>query len=169
MEETPLPLANTTQEYLNFIQDFKSINLSTLGIDGRPECSYAPYVSEGKKAFYIYISALASHTKNLLQDPRAGVMFIEAENQGENVFARKRVIFNCDAELIVRGSEAWQDKMVLFDEELGPFMGTLRSIPDFRMFKLTPNSGRFVKGFGKTYEITGENMDQLTHVNPAKD
>ncbi len=168
MEQTSPPLSNTTEEFLNFLKEFQSISLSTIGQDGRPECSYAPFVTDENGCYYIFISGLASHTKNLFNDPRVGVMFIEPELHEGNIFARKRVTFNCEAELIVRGTNEWQARMMVFDEELGPFMGTLRSLPDFSMFQLIPKSGRFVKGFGKTYEITGETMDRLEHVNPAK-
>ena len=58
--------------------------------------------------------------------------------------------------------------MSLFDDFAGELMQTLRMLTDFQLIRLKPNSGLFVKGFGKAYEISGEKMDQLSHVNPRK-
>ena len=47
-------------------------------------------------------------------------------------------------------------------------MQTLRLLADFYLIRLKPNSGLFVKGFGKAYEISGAMMDDLSHVNLRK-
>ena len=168
MNQSAVIFTKTKTEYFNFLKKYHSLQLSTIGKNGRPESSYAPFVADQNNQFYIYISALASHTKNLLHDSRAGVMFIEPEEQAENIFARKRLTFNCDAEILVRESQDWVRIMSLFDDIAGELMQTLRMLSDFQMIRLKPNSGLFVKGFGKAYEISGEKMDQLSHVNPQK-
>ena len=168
MNQSAVSLTKTKTEYLNFLKKFRSLQLSTIGKNGRPESSYAPFVVDQNNQFYIYISALARHTKNLLNDSRAGIMFIEPEEQAENIFARKRLTFDCDAEIVVRESQDWMRIMSLFDDFARELMQTLRILPDFQLIRLKPNSGLFVKGFGKAYEISGEKMDQLSHVNPRK-
>ena len=95
-------------------------------------------------------------------------MFIEPEEQAENIFARKRLTFDCDAEIVIRESQDWIRVMSLFDDYAGELMQTLRMLADFQLFRLKTNSGLFVKGFGKAYEIFGVKMDQLSHVNPRK-
>ena len=168
MNQSAVLLTKTKTEYLNFLKKFRSLHLSTIGKNGRPESSYAPFVVDKKNQFYIYISALASHTKNLLYDSRAGIMIIEPEDQAENIFARKRLTFDCDAEIVERESQDWMRMMPIFDDYAGELMQTLRMLTDFQLIRLKPNSGLFVKGFGKAYEIFGEKMDQLSHVNPWK-
>ncbi|HIC07694.1 MAG TPA: HugZ family protein [Candidatus Lambdaproteobacteria bacterium] len=168
MNQSAVLLTKTKTEYLNFLKKFRSLQLSTIGKNGRPESSYAPFVADQNNQFYIYISGLARHTKNLLHDSRAGIMFIEPEEQAENIFARKRLTFDCDAEIVVRESQDWMRIMSLFDDFAGELMQTLRMLADFQLIRLKPNSGLFVKGFGKAYEISGEKMDQLSHVNPRK-
>ena len=86
MNQSAVLLTKTKTEYLNFLKKFRSLQLSTIGKNGRPESSYAPFVVDQNNQFYIYISALARHTKNLLHDSRAGIMFIEPEEQAENIF-----------------------------------------------------------------------------------
>ncbi|MFM6618927.1 MAG: HugZ family protein, partial [Dolichospermum sp.] len=43
----------------------------------------------------------------------------------------------------------------------GELISTLRSLPDFRIFQLTPKNGRFVIGFGAAYNISSDNINQL--------
>ena len=168
MNQSAVLLTKTKTEYLKFLKKFRSLQLSTIGKNGRPESSYAPFVVDQNNQFYIYISALARHTKNLLHDSRVGIMFIEPEEQAENIFARKRLTFDCDAEIVVRETQDWMRIMSLFDDIDGELMQTLRMLTDFQLIRLKANSGLFVKGFGKAYEISGEKMDQLSHVNPRK-
>ena len=168
MNQSAVILTKTKTEYLNFLKKYHSLQLSTIGKNGRPESSYAPFVADQNNQFYIYISALASHTKNLLHDSRAGIMFIEPEEQAENIFARKRLTFDCDAEIVVRETQDWMRIMSLFDDFARELMQTLRMLADFQLIRLKANSGLFVKGFRKAYEISGEKMDQLSHVNPQK-
>jgi len=168
MNQSAVLLTKTKTEYLNFLKKFRSLQLSTIGKNGRPESSYAPFVVNQNNQFYIYISALAGHTSNLINDGRAGIMLVEPEEQAENIFARKRVTFDCDVEVLERDSEEWQKIMSLFDDCVGELMQTLRLLADFHLIRLKPNSGLFVKGFGKAYEISGARMDDLSHVNIRK-
>ena len=95
-------------------------------------------------------------------------MLVEPEEQAENIFARKRVTFDCDVEVLERDSEDLQKIMSMFDDCVGELMQTLRLLADFYLIRLKPNSGLFVKGFGKAYEISGARMDYLSHVNLRK-
>jgi hypothetical protein len=168
MNQSATPSAKIITEYSTFLAKFSSLQLSTIGENGRPESSYAPFVVDQNNNFYIYVSSLARHTGNLLNDGRAGIMLIEAESEAENIFARKRVTFECDTEAVVRETEDWREIMLLFDQLSAELMETLRKLPDFQLLRLRPKSGLFVKGFGKAYQISGSRMNELSHVNPRK-
>jgi putative heme iron utilization protein len=168
MNHLSTPQSKTTAEYLAFLAKFSSLQLSTIGKTGGPESSYAPFVIDHNNNFYIYVSALARHTGNMQNDGRVGIMLIEAEAEAENIFARKRVTFECDAEAVDRETEVWREIMLLFDQLATELMETLRRLTDFQLLRLRPKSGLFVKGFGKAYQISGARMDELSHVNPRK-
>lgn len=168
MKQLTSQLAMTKAEYFKFLSKFRSLQLSTIGENGGPESSYAPFVVDPKNHFYIYVSSLARHTGNLLNDGRAGIMFIESEEDAENIFARKRVTFDCEVEIVERETDDWQKIMLLFDQRAGELMETLRMLSDFQLLRLRPKSGLFVKGFGKAYQISGTLMDELSHINPRK-
>ena len=163
-----IDLRKLKEEYINFLLNFRSLELSTISEKGFPQSSYAPFVSDSHNNFFIYISSLANHYKNLITYKKAGVMFIESEEKTENIFARRRLIFDCVVKKVLKNTEEWMEIMQKFEEIFGQIMQTLIMLPDFDLFELKPTSGRFIKGFGNAYEITGENMDELLYLNPSR-
>jgi putative heme iron utilization protein len=39
--------------------------------------------------------------------------------------------------------------------------GLLKSLPDFQLFQLRPQSGSLVTGFGQAYTLSGERFDTI--------
>ncbi|MDB9456686.1 pyridoxamine 5'-phosphate oxidase family protein [Dolichospermum circinale CS-534/05] len=148
-------------EYEKFPTEFTSIIMSTVNKEGIPDASYAPFVSDEDKNIYIYVSGLATHTQNIHNHPFVSVLFIEDEVKTKQIFARRRLSFNCTAKLVERESEKWQQIVDKFQIRFGELISTLRSLPDFRIFQLTPKNGRFVIGFGAAYNISSDNINQL--------
>ena len=148
-------------EYEKFPTEFTSIIMSTVSKEGIPDASYAPFVIDDDKNIYIYVSGLATHTQNIHNHPFVSVLFIEDEVKTKQIFARRRLNFDCTANLIERESEKWQQIVDKFAIRFGELISTLRSLPDFRIFQLTPKNGRFVIGFGAAYNISSDNINQL--------
>ncbi|MGJ5672535.1 MAG: HugZ family protein [Nostochopsis sp.] len=148
-------------EYEALIQKPQSVIIATANGQGIPNASYTPFVIDEFKNIYIYISGLSTHTQNLVVNPHASVMLIEDEDKTEQIFARRRLTFECIATLIERDSDTWHEIMNNFHDRFGEIMEVLSSLQDFRMFKLTPKEGRFVIGFGATYFINGDDLNQL--------
>ncbi len=143
---------DTRQEAENLRSECASVLLSTVNGDGFPEISYAPYI-EDEGRFYIFISGLAAHTKNLLDHGMVSVMFIEDESLADHPFSRKRLTYRCSAMVISRDTDRFDNLLDRFESRFGNLIQTLRSLTDFRLFELTPDKGRYVAGFGKTFEI----------------
>lgn len=154
-------LKKAQAEYEKFPTEFTSIIMSTVNKEGIPDASYAPFVSDEDKNIYIYVSGLATHTQNIHNHPFVSILFIEDEVKTKQIFARRRLIFNCTAKLVERESEKWQKIVDKFQIRFGELISTLRSLPDFRIFQLTPKNGRFVIGFGAAYNISSDNINQL--------
>lgn len=151
-------------EYESFLGQFGSLMLSTVDVQGLPNASYTPFVMDAEKCLYIYVSGLATHTKNIEINPQLSVLFIEDEAQTKQIFARRRLSFDCDANLLIRDTPEWIEIVEKFQEKFGEIIEMLRSLPDFRIFQLTPTKGRFVIGFGAAYQISGDNLNQLTQI-----
>ena len=147
--------------YVDFPNLVQSLMLSTVTLDGQPQASYTPFVMEGDRAFYIFVSGLSSHTQNLKSTAKAGILLIEDEAQTQQIFARKRLMYDCSVVLIERHDPQWATWADKFKARFGNLIDMLRQLPDFQIFQLTPQGGRFVIGFGAAYEVDPENPNQL--------
>ncbi|NNJ90787.1 MAG: HugZ family protein [Gammaproteobacteria bacterium] len=145
-------LSEIDKELESFISGLQSLLMATVSDQGFPEISYASYIEVDRK-FYIFISELASHTKNLLKNSNASVMFIEDESQASHSFARKRLTLTCEASRISRDNQLFEILIEKMQLRFGNLIETLRHLNDFHLFELRPLTGQYVAGFGKTYEI----------------
>lgn len=161
-------LEKVQAEYEGFIQEFESAVISTVSKEGIPNGSYAPVVIDDAKNIYIYVSGLSIHTKNIEAHPQVNVLFIEDEAKANQIFARRRLNFDCTARLIERESETWNQIVDQFQERFGGIIEVLRGLADFRIFQLTPKKGSFVIGFGSIYYISGDRLDKLEQITGEK-
>ena len=159
-------------EYVEFMQDAKSVYISTInefrgGV--APEISYSPCIVDKDKNTYILVSTLTKRTESLLAERNVSLMFIEPEEQCEEIYVRTRLILYCTTLQIDRemgaGHLHWDELVVQFTEKFGDIINMLVSFKDFKMFRFRPIRGTFVKGFGKAYTIEGKDMDQIEHIS----
>lgn len=64
------PVAPKVQELINAS---KSVILATVDAEGNPNSSYAPFV-QVDQTFYILVSFMAKHTKNLADGRKTSIM-----------------------------------------------------------------------------------------------
>jgi heme iron utilization protein len=157
-------LEKAQAEYETFAEEFGSVIISTINQQRIPNTSYAPFVMDDAKNIYIYVSGLAIHTQNLYANPQVSVLFIDDEAKSKEIFARRRLSFDCTATLIERETETWNSIVEKFHQRFGEIIELLRGLNDFRIFQLTPKAGRFVIGFGTAYQISGDRLNQLVHI-----
>ena len=144
-----------------FISTIQTAIIGTLDKNNHPFSSYAPYVYDANR-FYVYLSDIATHAKNLQRNAKASLFFVEDESKTENVFARKRVSLQCDSQKIERGSERFEAVLGLFTEKFDAKMvGTLKKMTDFNLYEFKVTYGEATFGFGKAYFVGGEHMDEL--------
>lgn len=156
-----------TAEIVAFRDNFRSAILATVDSAGHPDASYAPFVISESGAFHVFVSLLARHTGNLLDQGVASVMFIEEESGSSNIFARRRLVYQCSAQALARDDETWPTLMAQFDTRFGKFMETLKALPDFQLVRLVPQSASYVTGFGKAYRLTGNELSRVQHIGPG--
>ncbi len=148
-----------------FLAGFRTLLMATVSADGVPDASYAPFVRIEDNAFYVNLSELSSHTGNLLARPRVSVMFLQAEDDSKQLFARKRLSFDADAGLVERDSTRWCQVMDLFADKFGDIMDLIRPLRDFKLFRIQPRSGVYVRGFAQAYPIEESELKRLRQVN----
>ncbi|MEO1094947.1 MAG: pyridoxamine 5'-phosphate oxidase family protein [Cyanobacteria bacterium J06638_28] len=147
--------------YRKFPEQVQSLMLSTVSTEGQPHASYSPFVTGDDHAFYIFVSGLSTHTQNLKASPQAAILLIEDETQSQQIFARQRLMYDCAVQLIERHDPSWTIWADRFKANFGNLIDMLRQLPDFQIFRLMPQSGRFVVGFGAAYEVDSSNIKRL--------
>lgn len=155
------------EAYRSFTDRFDSIMLSTVSAEGQPNASYAPCIVDPARNVYIYVSGLSTHTRNLQAVPQASILFIEDEQDTQQIFARKRLSYDCTAQLLAADAPEWTQVADQFQQRFGKMVELLRSLPDFRIFRLTPTQGRFVVGFGAAFEVDARDLTQLVQIRAS--
>jgi len=144
-----------------FISNIKTAIIATIDSNNRPFSSYAPYIYDNNN-FYIYISDIATHAKNIQANPNASLFFTEDESKTENIFARKRISLQCISKKIARDSSRFKEILSLFEKKFdSSTVSMLKKMTDFNLYELNVQSGEATFGFGEAYTVGGENMNTL--------
>ncbi len=154
------PLAPKVRELIARTQ---SVILATVDAEGNPNSSYAPFV-EINNRFYILVSFMARHTKNLAEGRKVSAMFIEDESATKQVYARERLTFDVSASQIERDSDDWNNIVDKLKERHGKVVDILNEMTDFILIELSPVKGAYVNGFGSAYFVDA-NLEIMEHRN----
>ncbi|MDA0150573.1 heme utilization protein HutZ [Vibrio sp. LaRot3] len=150
-------------EIKEFRQERRTLQLATVDADGRPNVSYAPFV-QNQDGYFVLISEIARHARNLQVNPNVSLMMIEDEESSKQLFARKRLTFDAVASVVERDSEQWHQVIAQMTERFGEIIDGLSQLQDFVLFNLTAENGLFVKGFGQAYQVSGDDMVDFVHL-----
>ena len=143
----------------------KSVILATADAEGNPNASYAPFVQVGN-SFYILVSFMAKHTRNLADGRTASVMFIEDESATKQIYARERLTVEAAVFQTERDSEIWNEVVAGLKEVHGKVVDVISEMGDFILIRLQPVKGSYVNGFGSAYFVD-ENLEIREHRNDA--
>ncbi|EKO3783665.1 heme utilization protein HutZ [Vibrio harveyi] len=150
-------------EIKEFRQERRTIQLATVDVEGRPNVSYAPYV-QNQEGYFVLISQIARHARNLLENPNVSLMMIEDEDSSKQLFARKRLTFDAVATVVERDSEMWEQVVGQMKDRFGEIIDGLSQLEDFVLFNLKAEQGLFVKGFGQAYQVSGDDLVDFVHL-----
>ncbi|HHX8631623.1 heme utilization protein HutZ [Vibrio diabolicus] len=150
-------------EIKQFRQERRTLQLATVDAEGRPNVSYAPYV-QNQEGYFVLISKIARHARNLLENPNVSLMMIEDEESSKQLFARKRLTFDAVANVVERDTEMWHQVVGQMKERFGEIIDGLSQLEDFVLFNLKPESGLFVKGFGQAYQVSDDDLVDFVHL-----
>jgi putative heme iron utilization protein len=139
----------------------KTLLLATLNAEKQAEISVTPFIRQGLN-FYIFVSELSNHTRNLKIHPALSVMLVEDEQDTQNAFARKRLTYQCQATEILKEDETREELLNYFEQKHGKTVSLLKALPDFHLFELNAVSGQYVQGFGQAYSLSGQGLKILT-------
>ncbi len=150
-------------EVQEFRDSRKTLQLATISKDGLPHASYSPFAfsSEG---YFILVSDVAQHGQNLKHNKAISILMIENEDDARKLFKRRRLSFDATAQHIERESEKWHHGVQLLRERLGEIIDDLAQLGDFNLYLIAPEKGRYVKGFGQAFDVSGDDMVSIVHL-----
>ena len=160
-------LDSLREEYLHLRQRSEGAALATLDSDGFPSASYAPLCWLDGRA-YLFVSDLSEHTQNLKRNPAIGLIVVDEVDRGGNAFVRRRLSLRGQARLVARDDGVFEAALAEFRRRFGEVVELLESLPDFHLFALHFEHGRYIRGFGQAYDLSGDGLQQLTHIHPGK-
>ena len=131
-------MKNIIEEYLAFMKKSKNVYISSIDENTKPEISYSPCVVDEEKKVYILVSELSKRTSSLVKGHNVSLMFIEPEEQCEEMYIRTRLIFECSTKQIERKTEKWNLQIPIFLKKFGDIINILESLSDFKMFCFSP-------------------------------
>ena len=144
-----------------FLKNLKSLTIYSIDEKGYPFSSYAPFIKHNHK-YYVYLSLMAKHSSNLTKNKIASIFFSEDEKDFLNIFAKKKVSIQCNVKKFEQNTN--EEILILdlfrtkFDSEM---IDTLSKMKDFYIFEFTPFYGEAVFGFGKAYNLGGDNFEKF--------
>lgn len=148
------------KEIEEFISSFNHVIIASVDEKAIPLASYAPFV-KFENDFFIYISKIAPHTKNILKH-RISIMFLQNQTC-DDILTKKRITFLANTTEIRRDDVIFNKVMNIFIDKSknNQYMNIIAQMKDFILVKIEPISGRFVKGFGQAYQIKD---NKITHI-----
>ncbi len=158
MSYRPEQLERLPARIQTFIEQFSTAQLGTVDEQGNPLASYGPFIRHGDE-FVMLLSTVSKHARNLQVTPKASIMLVEPEDKARHLFARERLVIDCDVTNIEKSQPEADQLKVLMQDEFGDIVEQLCGMKDFSFYRFTPKSGNYVKGFGQAFHLN----DKLQH------
>ena len=149
-----------TGRLANLVRERSTAALGTLHA-AAPYVSMTPYaIANDGSGFIIHVSALATHTTDILADARVSLLIAEAEGGGKSPLGLARVSVQAMAQQIdfadARASAHRAAYLARFPDA-EPMFG----FSDFSLFLIRPASARFVAWFGQAHSLTAETLARI--------
>lgn len=142
----------------------RQTRIATLGTlhEGEPNLAMVAYAfAEDFSAFYIHVSKLGKHTRDMESDPRVSLLIAETDDRRADPQTLARVSLQARAEVLPRDAVDYALIKHLYLNRF-PEAEQIFSLGDFNLWKLTPQSGRFVAGFARAFNLVPEALNKTS-------
>ncbi len=124
--------------------------------EGEPFVSMVPFaLPPGRSEFFIHVSRLATHTGDMLANPRVSLMVMAP--QFDAAQSRARVTVQGDAIALDPGSAEYAAARACYLARF-PDAAHIFELGDFTLFCITPVRLRVVGGFGQAFSSDAEDF-----------
>jgi len=147
---------------IELLKNSKTASLGT-SKENQPFVSMVSFSNSQKfSEFYILISQLAVHTKNILENNKVSLMICQTENETKNPNSLARITFIGKAIVVEKSYKNYSSiKQNYLNKNLSAEM--LFNLGDFQIFRIEVEQARFVAGFAKTYNLSTKSLESLTN------
>ena len=114
-------------------------------------------------SFYIHISQLAQHTHDILADSRVSLMIAEHDAGVADPQTLARVSLQGEASEMAEADADYADAKARYLGRL-PEAAFNFTLGDFSLFRVHATSARYVAGFGRIFNLTGEHLKKVAEV-----
>jgi putative heme iron utilization protein len=128
---------------------------------GAPFVSMVPYAIAGDgSGLLIHVSGLASHTKDMRADPRVSLLVMQEEGGGTSALALPRASIQGTAQELPADAPDLPGFRAAYLERF-PDAAQMFGFADFSLFRIRPESARYVARFGQARSLSGESLARL--------
>lgn len=112
-------------------------------------------------AFYIHVSRLGKHTRDMETDPRVSLLLTETDDGRTDPQTLARLTIQGTAEILPRTDPHYAQ---VKHNYLGRFPEAEQffSLGDFNLWQISPQAGRFVAGFAQAFNIVPEALIKVS-------
>lgn len=134
------------QTLANLIRNTRIAALGTLH-DGEPTLAMVAVAVENDfSVFYIHVSRLGKHTRDMEADPRVSLLLTEADDHRADPQTLARLSLQGTAEMLPRTDPHYVQVKHAYLTRF-PEAEQFFSLGDFNLWRISPKGGRFVAGF----------------------
>ena len=134
---------------------------------GEPFVSMVPFaVLPRAGALVVHVSALASHTKDMLTSPAVSLMVMGAAGPGSVPLSLPRATFQCQAQPCQESDPRYPEARRTYIDRI-PQSRELFDFGDFSLFILAPRHMRFVGGFAQATSVVQPELASVLSVYAA--
>jgi len=146
-------------EGTRLIEEAGEAALATVDETGFPFATLTTFARHADGRLLMLLSDLAKHTGNLNRDNRASLLIADkapADATGPDVLTRSRGTFVGRVEKLNDAGEIAAAKATFVARH--PSSASYAEFPDFHIYALTIDTVHMVQGFGRIFEIKGEDL-----------
>ncbi len=112
-------------------------------------------------AFYIHVSKLGKHTGDMEKDPHVSLLITETDDGRADPQTLARASIQGTAAPVPRTDPHYEQIKHTYLERF-PESEPLFSFGDFKLWRITPTSGRFVAGFARAFNLVPDALVQVS-------
>ncbi len=142
--------------------------LATITKDQQPYASMVAYaLEEDFDGLLLLLSRLSAHTQHLLVNPTVSMVISEIDRGEKDPQSLQRISIQGRAVEIPRASVEYDSCRLRYCERL-PESERLFQFADFILFRLIPDTARYIGGFGRTRTLSHAQLRSCWRAEPPR-